>query len=109
MYNYQVHEGSLTARFTPEQLASVAAADAELLKLSRVKSDAVLRRAILRHKADAERAIPWMRFVLAMRRQDYRSALSAALGNRQAFFRVAPQIFGAIPRTCLRVVRRGDL
>jgi glycosyltransferase involved in cell wall biosynthesis len=109
LYRYQVSETSLTGSFTPDQLATVAALGAEMLSSSALKADRPLYRAISRHEAAAERAIPWMRFVLAMRRRDYRSAAAAAFASPRSFMLLVPQVMAAFPRTCLRMARRGGL
>jgi glycosyltransferase involved in cell wall biosynthesis len=109
MYNYRVRGNSLTANFTPEQLASVAAADGEVLNLPAVTANSPLYRAIRQHKLEVERAVSWMQFVFAVRRGDLRCAVSAALSSRQALRHVTSQTLRAIPRTCARVATRGQI
>ncbi len=109
LYRYRVSGASLTGSFTPDQLAAFAALEAEVLNSSTLQADRPLYRAIRRHQAAARRAVPWMRFVLALRRRDYRSAAAAAFASPLEFMLLAPQVISAFPRTCLRLARRGGL
>ncbi|MBV9829457.1 MAG: glycosyltransferase family 2 protein [Alphaproteobacteria bacterium] len=109
LYRYRVSAASLTGSYTPDQLAVVAALEGEVLSSSAIRGDRRLYREIRRHQAAARRAVPWMRFVIALRQRDYSSAAAAAFASRHDFMLLAPQVIAAFPRTCLRLARRGGL